>query len=84
MEHDDGNSQKTLFRTALVELEEQAHELSNTIGSAMNLLIVHIRDERAEVPERVAQAADLSARATGKLQKLMWNLGKLHAMINDR
>ena len=72
------------LRTLLAEIEEQTHELSNTVGSSMNLLLCQIREARADVPERVIQAAELSTRATGKLQKLMWNLGKLHALMSDK
>jgi hypothetical protein len=66
-----------------MEIEEQTHELSNTVGNSLNLLLFQIREAESDLPERVIQAAELSARATSTLQKLMWKVGKLHAMIVD-
>lgn len=78
------SSPRVPLRFLLTEIEEQTHDLSNLVGNSMNLLLCQIREEENDLPERVVQAAELSARATGKLRNLMWNLGKLHALMNEK
>ncbi len=84
MTPNDESGPRPPLRVLLAEIEEQTHELSNTVGNSMNLLLCQIREADNDVPERVVQAAELSARATGKLHKLMWNLGRLHALMKEK
>lgn len=70
------------FRILLAMIEEQTHELSNAIGGSMNLLVMQIREANEPPPDRVVQAAELAARATTALQKIMWNLGRLQALAD--
>lgn len=59
------------------KLLEFAHELSNSVGLTMNLLVVIPADLPQPAFDRLATAMEQATKATCTLRKLMWQLGEI-------
>jgi hypothetical protein len=69
--------------TTLLRLEESAHDLSNTVGLAMNFLIFPAGNLTPEMTERVLTALECCTRAHVALKRLMWDLGEIRDQAQE-
>jgi hypothetical protein len=76
------NDGKNSLQELVLRIAELTHEVSNRLGAASGLLIFHIRSESTQLmPEGLIQATDLVSRATGDLQRFMWELQTLRSEL---
>ena|SRR5258708_9842753 len=60
-----------------IDLLELTHELSNSVGLTMNLLISIPVDLPQPICDQLTTAMEEATRATCTLRKLMWRLGDI-------
>ena len=66
----------------LTHLCEYTHELSNLVGVTMNcLLLAGASKSKRRFGDRVADATESAIKATGALQRLMWEIQALRRQL---